>query len=165
MKFSEIVYIRIKPIWLSVVSISTSKRYEDIPQLAINKECRVIAIGRDAETVYMSDQSAIQLLNGFTHPRVVISDYQIAEMTLKLFLEKINSPKRWLSHRILIMHPLDRLEGGFTRIEAKALQDIGERIGAYKVYVWAGRDLSEEEMVNLSFPVDGAGHGGELFCL
>jgi rod shape-determining protein MreB and related proteins len=165
MKFSEIVYIRIKPTWLSVRSIDSGKEYQDIPQLAINNEERVVGIGRDAEAAYLTDKTLIQLLNGFEHPRVIIGNYQIAEKTLELFLKKIASPNSWLQRKILIMHPLEKLEGGLTRIEACAFQDIGKRLGAHKVYVWAGRDLHEGEMKNESFSVDEAGHGGELIFI
>lgn len=96
------------------------------------------------------------ILNGFDHPRSIISNFEIAEKTLQLFIEKVNAPKKkFFFVPTLIIHPLEKLEGGLTQVEVRAFEDMGYRAKANKVFVWYGRDLKDEEVVSLKFPPEG----------
>jgi rod shape-determining protein MreB len=46
-----------------------------------------------------------------------------------------------------VLHPRVTPEGGFTQIEIAALRELGAGAGAYRVIVWQGRDLADEELV------------------
>jgi rod shape-determining protein MreB len=55
----------------------------------------------------------------------------------------------------LVIHPLEKLEGGLTQVEAQVLEDLGYRVSAKKVFVWDGRELIDEEVLSLKFPPKG----------
>ncbi len=48
----------------------------------------------------------------------------------------------------VIIHPLETLEGNLSQVEAKALVDLGSKLtlGYGEVYIWIGRELSDEEL-------------------
>jgi rod shape-determining protein MreB and related proteins len=68
----------------------------------------------------------------------LINDFEVAEKTLGIFLKQVDRRKiRALpfSPKELIIHPLEKLEGGLTQIESRAFSDLGYRIMAKKVLV------------------------------
>ena len=96
------------------------------------------------------------ILNGFDHPRSIIGDFEVAEATLRFFIQMVNAPKKKFFYvPTLVIHPLEKLDGGLTQVEARALEDMGYRASANKVFVWDGRELKDEEVVSLKFPPKG----------
>ena len=55
----------------------------------------------------------------------------------------------------VVLHPLGDPEGGFTRIEVRALHEMALGAGAAEVRLWQGRALSDEELLSGTFPADG----------
>jgi rod shape-determining protein MreB len=154
----DIVYVRIRPHLMSVKNVSRNAFFEDVPQIAVDltrKRNKVLGFGARANLAASTSKEKL-ILNGFDHPRSIIGDFEVAEKTLQLFLEKVNAPKkRFFYAPTLIIHPLEKLEGGLTQIEMRAFEDMGYRAKANKVFVWDGRELNDEEVVSLKFPPKG----------
>src|SRR5262245_12353467 len=154
----DIVYIRIRRHLMSVKNVSRNAFFEDVPQLAVDltrKRNKVLGFGARANLVASTSKKKL-ILNGFDHPRSIIGDFEVAEKTLQLFIEMVNAPKKKFFYApTLIIHPLEKLEGGLTQVEARALEDMGYRACAKKVFVWDGRELKDEEVVSLTFPPKG----------
>ena len=151
---SEILYIRVKPDWLSIKSLPNNILYEDIPQIAIQKignRFKVIAIGRNADLVSAKDDENILVLNGFRHPRTIIADFEAAEKTLQEFLKKVLSKNLFKRPPVVTIHPLEKLEGGLTQVESRALQELGHRAGFKRIQIWTGKELTNDEVMKLSF--------------
>lgn len=51
----------------------------------------------------------------------------------------------------LVLHPRVNPDGGFTQIELAALRELGVGAGAYKVIVWQGRELADDELLAQNF--------------
>jgi rod shape-determining protein MreB len=58
----------------------------------------------------------------------------------------------------MVIHPLEKVEGGLTKVEARALEDLCWRARAADVFVWTGRTLTDEEVRELRFPAEGVLH-------
>ena len=159
------IYIRIKPDWLSVRVVRKNgqhSQYEDTPHIVIKLKAKsqpeVLAVGSDAKAFPVNKKDGVSLFNGFDHPRTIISEFDIAQLTLLSFLSKawfgndaLKSPRLLLSPR-LIMHPLDKLEGGLTPVEIRALIELGSQVGARDVIIYQEpRQLSNEEILSLEF--------------
>lgn len=150
---SDILYIRIRPDWLSIKSLPQNLVYEDVPQIAIQKigsRFEVISIGRNARLVADNKNAGVLILNGFDHPRTIIADFEIAEKTLQEFLKKLPLKRFLKGPPVVIMHPLEKLEGGLTQVETRALEELGHRMEFKKIYVRTGAELSDEEVLRLS---------------
>ena len=92
----DIVYVRIRPHWMSVKNVSRNAYFEDVPQIAVDwtrKRNKVLGFGEHANLI-ASMSPGLVILNGFDHPRSIISDFEVAEKTLQLFIEKVNAPKK-----------------------------------------------------------------------
>ena len=80
----------------------------------------------------------------FSHPRMLVADFSAAEACLKGALRELGSGGLALKTEVL-MHPLERLEGGLTPIESRCLEELGAGCGAGKVRVWTGARLGDSE--------------------
>jgi hypothetical protein len=83
---------------MSVKNVSRNAFFEDVPQLAVDltrKGNKVLGFGARANLVASTSKEKL-ILNGFDHPRSIIGDFETAEKTLQLFLEKVNAPKKVL---------------------------------------------------------------------
>ena len=91
-------------------------------------------------------RGASKRINGFKHPRTVLSDFIVAEQTLKLALRELFKDRRVAPNPILVLHPVEKTEGGLTWIERRAFMELGEGVGGRRVHVWEGRVLTDTEL-------------------
>ena len=93
-------YVRIRPQFLSVRDISAKKTIEDVPLVAIAKgeKRSILAIGASAAIEASKSKNEYELINGFDHPRSIISDFTVAEKTLQYFFRELikNAILYWL---------------------------------------------------------------------
>ena len=160
---TDVVYVQITTSLITIRNLSQQAEFQDIPQLAIQttgKRPKVIAYGKAANAA-AKQTPGVTVLNGFAHPRSLLSDFELAEKTLRLFLKEVDCRKFKLTPFIpgkLILHPLEKTEGGLTQIERRAWEDLGYRVMAKKVWVWVGRALFDHEILASVFPSDGVLH-------
>ncbi|NDY72834.1 hypothetical protein DO021_15135 [Desulfobacter hydrogenophilus] len=151
--FKKTIYIKFSDEWISVKHVETGNTIEDKPLLAIKQNQKgeniVYAIGSEVEQ--LPNDTTISIHNGFSHPRVCINDFEIAQTTLMHFIRKAVN-KKLMIRPIIIMHPKKDLQGGLSQIEGKAIKELATVVGAQKCYVWVGRELKDVEMISLNFP-------------
>ena len=85
-------------------------------------------------------------LNPFSHPRTLFSDFNHAEKLLKysfssIFKGRWNSPKP----RVII-HPMEKLDGGLTQIEIRAFRELAYGAGAGEAKVHIGAELIDSDI-------------------
>ena len=81
----------------------------------------------------------------FTSPRMLIADFTTAEHQLK---EAVRSVRRGLRAPEILIHPLERIEGGVTQVEHRVFVELGMSSGASRVGVYVGSPLSGEAVRN-----------------
>lgn len=139
-------YCRIKPDWIAIKNIDKGILVEDVPQVAIknnNGIWRPTAFGSEAGLAAEADKN-VRIINGFKHPRVIIDDFDAAELVFKHFLKKANlMGGLFVGAPVLIIHYIEPVAGGLSKIEVRALTDLGFRMGAKNIYL-----LSSEETPN-----------------
>lgn len=149
------IYVRIRSDLLSVTQVERRNTFEDKPLLALKVTPKgkklIVAVGAEAEAAHYRDPASVSVYNAFDHPRSCIKDFEIGKETLKYFVSKAVSRKAIL-RPVIVMHPLEKLEGGLTDVESLALVELGSYAGARKVYVWTGRILDPQELLTLRFP-------------
>ncbi|MFN3587145.1 MAG: hypothetical protein ACK4UT_06550 [Moraxellaceae bacterium] len=85
----------------------------------------------------------------FSHPRMLLGDFNIAEACLGALLKKAY-PSRLLPARpLLVMHPCELLEGGLSKLEERALTELGLGAGAREVRLWTGAPLDADALERL----------------
>ena len=62
----------------------------------------------------------------------------------------------------MLMHPMERLEGGLTQIERRVLHEMALTAGAGKVAIWEGHVLTDNEPPRLSWRPVGLSQGSTV---
>lgn len=142
------IYVRITRQRLLARDVRYGKEVDLEPLVALTRdpEPKVAAIGAEARIVGPYD-----VVNPFDHPRSILSDFGAAEKLLQhAFFVLFEG--RWLRPSpVVIIHPLEKVEGGLTALEHRALRELGVAAGARRVYVWEGRELIDSELSDGKF--------------
>ncbi len=80
---------------------------------------------------------------GFSHQRMLIGDFTRAQVLIKSAVAEVAGASFLRSLRVLV-HPMERIEGGLNEIERRVLQELMIGAGARKVEIWMGPVLSDE---------------------
>lgn len=142
-----VVYARLEPDLLSLREAGSGRSLSEAPIAAISRDekKRVLAVGEGAR---LADGDVV---NPFKHPRTLIADFTIGEAVLKGFLKKLYAGRWFWPAPLLVLHPRGSPEGGLTQIELRALRELGMGAGAYRVILWQGRDLADDELLASDF--------------
>ena len=125
-------YLRINRERVSVRNISTDETFECRAVLGIDESGKVASVGDPVSS------SAVQQINPFDHPRVLISDYTVAEAIFSHALREISGMRYLRPSPVVLVHPDLELAGGLTPIEARALRELAEGAGARKTFLYYG---------------------------
>jgi rod shape-determining protein MreB len=123
-----------------------------------------MAVGRQAAQLYQKAQSAeqlngqrneqrnekqaqdIALVNPLDHPRLLIADFAYAEKLLRHGIYRVYEKTVLPRSPRLIIHPMEKTEGGISDIEQRMYTELGLGAGARKVYVHDGVPLAHPLM-------------------
>ena len=78
----------------------------------------------------------------FSHERTLLANFTNADRLMKQGLSQLKS----FLPPVVVVHPLERLEGGLTQIEERAYQELAVGAGAGKAIVWTGHELNDAEV-------------------
>lgn len=150
------LYIQLRAHELSVLHVESGHEFRDVPQLAIQQQAggkpQILAVGTPAyQCVH---QPGVHLVNGFEHPRTILADFAYAEKTLLYFVRQAWPRSLFQPKPEVILHPLERLEGGLTPIEIRALCELAMTAGARRASVWTGIPLTREQLLSQHFPLE-----------
>ena len=153
--FKPPLYIRLSPHRLTVRNVKTSKFISEPPEIAISRglKPKVLGVGDEA-ALYKSSKSA-QVLNPFSHPRSLMSDFTAGEQVLKAFVKKLNKSHTFPASPRVVFHLQGDPAGGFTQVEIRAFREMALGAGASEVTLWQGPDLTDEQVLSRHYPSTG----------
>ena len=139
--FSNDLLVELSESKISIKVFSSDIKYEEEPYIAIEKTKKgevVKAIGIAAKRQNSAD---ISVTNPFKHPRSFVADFFLAEKIIQHGVFQIH--KSWLrpAPRI-IMHQLEKVEGGLTSIEDRVLRELAVGAGAREVVIYLGSKIN-----------------------
>ena len=149
----QTLYLRLSARQLAICHVQSGAQFADEPVVALSKQGRpsqIVAIGHDA--VALGDSLQWLLVNPFSHPRTLLADFALAEKVLAYFIARVRPRRWWPQPFTLILHPLEKLDGGLTQIELRAFHELGKGCGASHVRIWTGSPLSAYELKAGLFP-------------
>ncbi len=155
--FSSTIYIQLREERITITNIDTQSVYDQRPYIAIdvsNPKQKVIrAVGADAYNLRLD--KSLEVTNPFSHPRLLIADFNRAEKVLMQGLREVNPAKFIAPRPMVIIHPMDKLEGGLTDIECKVYRELALGAGAIEVHLHVGEALepSTFSMEQVSTPL------------
>ena len=135
-KFGTILYVQIWENRIKVSDVMTSKGFDEKPlvELDLTKKnnIRVVAFGNEAGATSV---------NPFSHPRVLFSDFSVGEKLLQLIIFRMLGSTFFSPSPAIVIHPMEKTEGGLTVIEIRAFRELGLGAGARDVVVYQGKPL------------------------
>jgi rod shape-determining protein MreB len=149
-KFGSTIYVQIWENRIKVTDTKTGEVYDEAPLVAIETKSKgqkiISAVGNEVKSIVPS--SEIEVVNPFSHPRALLNDFFVAEKLLQhifhlLLGKKITSPAP-----LVVIQPMEKIEGGLTMIERKAFTEMALGAGAREVALHQGSELS---VLNMDF--------------
>jgi len=83
----------------------------------------------------------------FSHPRMLVGNFTAAQECLKEAISEARGSGFALATAVVI-HPLERIDGGLTQVEERLFHELAVGAGASKVVVWVGALLSDGEVIS-----------------
>lgn len=127
--FSNDLLIELSEQKILIKSFSSNATYDDEPWIAlenINGIEIVKGIGKEAKKLTGIN---INIVNPFSHTRSFIGSYVLAEKIIQHGVLSIHKSKIRPAPRI-IMHQLEKTEGGLTDVEDRVLRELAVAAGA-----------------------------------
>lgn|SRR5690606_21731453 len=146
------LYLKIGSRRLHGLNTGNNRQFDEPPLLALELRDRhkvVAAIGHAARQY--EGRKDCRIINPFDHPRMLLGDFSTAEALLR---QVVKALQPGLLQPTLVLHPLERLEGGLSDMEIRAFHELGLGCGARQVRLWTGRELLPDEVRELAFPLD-----------
>jgi len=131
---------------IKVTNINTLSVFDDEPILHLEGK-KVVAAGRMRSN---RCKKKLEISMPFNHPRVLLADFVAASELLKFVFKRILG-KNNLFAPVVIMHPMEEMDGGFTPIERRAFRELGLVAGARDVFLYEGEELTLNELKSGSF--------------
>lgn len=88
-------------------------------------------------------EAALQANPPFSNVRLLVADFSVADRLIRDAAQSLIA-KRFLRLSLpprLVIHPLERLEGGLSQVEERMLLELGKGCGANKVVIHIGDRL------------------------
>lgn len=145
--FSNDLYIQVWENRIKAISIQTQAVFDQIPLVAIETvksgQKVVREVGNGCKSV---DPSKYQIINPFSHPRMLLGDFLVAEKLLQYVVKELHQGRFFTPAPRIIFHPMEKIEGGLTMIEDKAFQELCIGAGARVVAIHLGDELSVHDL-------------------
>lgn len=95
----------------------------------------------------INDRKEIELTatSLFSTERLLIGNFTVAQTLITKGI-KIVMGKKFFAPLIL-MHPIEKIDGGLSQVEERVLKDLAIIIGAQKVVLWVGNELTDEDVL------------------
>lgn len=86
-------------------------------------------------------ESNAVIVNPFSHPRTLLKDFIVAEKLLQHAFGTLLGKKLMAPAPAVVIHPMEKTEGGLTEVERKAFRELAMGAGARAVVVHEGEEL------------------------
>lgn len=144
--FSDDLYIQIWENRLYITCKAQSAIFDDVPLIAVRQLTKGRIVEAIGSAVYqLQHQADIEISNLFSHPRQLLADFHKAEKLLQCAIKTLFTDNFFgrPSPRVIV-HPMEKLEGGLTVVEVRAFKELCEGAGVRGVVVYTGGDLDKQ---------------------
>jgi|GEM_PF-336709 len=139
-RLGNTLYIQIWSDRIKVTEPESGQVFEDKALVAYKEERKgqrnAVRFGFDAEGVPGAD-----LVEPFAHPRALLNDFFAAQKLLQHIFANFHQGKPLKGAPLVVIQPMEKLDGGLTMIEERAFQELALGAGAREAIVYAGDEL------------------------
>lgn len=98
--------------------------------------------------IQQGKEVAVFATQPFTTQRMLVGNFSSAEKHLKDGMKQLRAGSWFAPAPVVVVHPTELVEGGLSEIEDRILLELAATIGARRVFVWLGNELSDQEVLN-----------------
>jgi len=84
----------------------------------------------------------------FTTSRLLVGEFLAADKTLRTAIQKLYKGRFFTTKPAVLIHPMEKCDGGLSQIEERVLNELAAGAGARKIIVWVGHTLSDSEVLD-----------------
>lgn len=140
---SDLLYIQI---WESRVKITlrdSSIVFDEVASIVLTTNAKgeeiIGCVGNKVKS-FASD-NPFKVIKPFSHPRTLVPDFIYAEKLLQYAVKEATREKRLIASPLIVVHPMEKLEGCLTSVEKRVFQELALGAGARDVIVHEGDEL------------------------
>jgi rod shape-determining protein MreB len=136
--FSKDLLVELSEAKVSIKVFECSELLEYEPYIAIEntkKGLVIKAIGESAKLLFTEN---IRVVNPFKHARSFVADFALAEKLLQYGIYTIHNCSILRPAPRVVIHQLEKTEGGLTDIEDRVLRELALGTGAREVVIYLG---------------------------
>ena len=141
--FSSDLLIELSESKITIKAFSSNLKYEDEPYIAIEKTNKSEIVKDIGTTAKNLASATIKVTNPFKHSRSFIGDFLLAEKILQHGVYSIKKSFIRPAPRVII-HQLEKVEGGLTHIETRVLRELAFGIGARETLIHIGDKINSD---------------------
>jgi len=93
----------------------------------------------------MLESNGLKVLNPFSHPRIIVSNFTYAEKVLQYAIHGFYESRFLRPSPRMIIHPLHKLEGGLTQVEHRIVIELAIGAGAREGFVYVGERINFQQ--------------------
>ncbi|HDH12595.1 MAG TPA: 1-pyrroline-5-carboxylate dehydrogenase [Nitrospirae bacterium] len=95
----------------------------------------------------IDDRKEIELssTSPFTTERLLIGNFTVAQTLLIKGIKIVMGKKFFVP--IILMHPIEKIDGGLSQVEERVLKDLAIIVGAQKITLWVGQELTDKDVL------------------
>lgn len=140
-------YIQVWEDRVRVVNIKTGVTFDEFPWIALEKNVKGIeiikAVGNTASA--FKNVPDIRVENPFSHPRLLVANFPLAEKVLAHAVRQIFSDQIFPASPRIVFQPMEKLDGGMTDIENRVYRELCLGAGAREVVIYIGKAITNHE--------------------
>jgi len=133
-------YLRLNRDRIAIRNLANNRSVEFRSVIGIDASMKIVSVGDPISS------SAVQVVNPFDHPRVLVHDFIVAEKLCAYAFEQAADMAPFRPAPVVVMHPDFQLDGGLTGMEARILYEMAEGGGARRAFVHYGDTLADEQV-------------------
>ena len=117
------------------------KRSNTWPNIRKKKEKQRVVSAIGIEALSEALKSNTELINPFHHPRTLLSNFEVGESLVKHIVKVIIGKKWYTPLPTIVIHPMEKNEGGLTELETRGFLELAYSAGARDAFVHEGKEL------------------------
>lgn len=158
-QFTTMVYVQLWQERLRVVDVTTGNEYDQRPyiclvrsaaqssaaatkKVSVPTKINIYAIGNAA--YQRSGDARFNTSNPFLHPRLLVKNFCLAEKVLQHAIQQVCRRRFMCASPVVIIQPMEKLEGGVTDVEARLYSELALGAGARVVHLHVGDELNTQ---------------------
>lgn len=136
------LYVQIWEKRIRVTDIRSGSIFDEAPLVAVEKKNGRSTVAAVGSRAYSVSGKNIEIVDPFSHPRSLISDFAAAEKLLQHIFRKLVGDTLLAPSPIVVIQPMEKTQGGLTEIEVRAFRELALGAGAREALVYQGEELT-----------------------